>query len=285
MSRANNPESSPSLSFEFFPPKNDEGINRLVSGPAKKLSSFNPEYYSVTYGAGGSTQQGTQRLVERLISAGVNAVPHLSIGSSSYEELDHLISHYRSIGVRGVLCLRGDQPSGSPSQPAYAKDLVEHLTTRYPNQFELAVAAYPEVHPDATSAQTDMEHFAAKVNAGASSAITQYFYNPDAYSFFLDRCEKAGLSIPVAVGIMPITNISALQRFSAKAGADIPRWLMKSMSDYASDEKSLVAFGVDVVTKLCERLLQIGAPGLHFYTLNRWGASSQICRNLGFLEN
>jgi methylenetetrahydrofolate reductase (NADPH) len=162
--------------------------------------------------------------------------------------------------------------------------LVERLRSRYQDHFELSVAAYPEIHPDAASADADIQHFVAKVRAGASSAITQYFYNCDAYAFFLDRCAAAGLTVPVTVGIMPITNIESLQRFSAKVGADIPRWLEKSMSGYAEDEKSLIAFGVDVVTELCEKLLQMGVPGLHFYTLNRWGATSQICRNLGFRE-
>jgi methylenetetrahydrofolate reductase (NADPH) len=219
-----------------------------------------------------------------MLATKIQAVPHLSIGGSSDAALYQLVEYYQEIGVTKILCLRGDQPSGDASKPAYAKDLVERLQQRYPKQFELAVAAYPEVHPDASCATDDLAHFAAKVNAGANSAITQYFYNPEAYGYFIDRCAQAGLSIPITPGIMPITNIDALQRFSAKAGADIPRWLAKSMSSYANDDKGLIAFGVEVVTKLCERLLELGAPGLHFYTLNRWGASSQLCRNLGFLE-
>ena len=284
MSQTDRPDPLPTLSFEFFPPRENDGIAKLLDGTVTKLAAFDPDYCSVTYGAGGSTQQGTRDLVEALLAAQINAVPHLSIGGSTDTALLELVEHYRNIGVTKILCLRGDQPSGDASRPVYARDLVERLQQHYPQHFELAVAAYPEVHPDASCAANDLIHFSAKVNAGASSAITQYFYNPDAYGFFLDRCAKAGLSIPVTAGIMPITNVEALQRFSAKAGADIPRWLAKSMATYVSDEKGLIDYGVEVVTNLCERLLEMGAPGLHFYTLNRWGASSRICRNLGFLE-
>lgn len=270
------------LSFELFPPRDSAGIDRLMDGTVAKLSSFNPDYYSVTYGAGGSTRKGTQKLVETLLSQGASAVPHLSIGGSSDEELSQLIQHYRDIGVKKILCLRGDQPSDDAKRSVYAKDLVERLHNLHPEHFDLCVAAYPEIHPDSETVKNDIQHFVAKVKAGASSAITQYFYNPDAYGFFLERCEKAGLSIPITVGIMPITNIGALESFSAKAGADIPRWLAKSMMSHAQDEKGLAAFGVEVVTRLCETLLHMGAPGLHFYTLNRWGATSSICRNLGY---
>lgn len=272
------------LSFEFFPPKSEEAMNRLVAGPAMKLAAFSPDFVSVTYGAGGATREGTPSLVAKLLEAGLACVPHLSFGGSTPDELDTLIDHYKSIGVRQLLCLRGDNPDAGTNQHIYAKDLVQHITERYPKDFELAVAAYPEVHPDAATASEDMAYFSDKVRAGARSAITQYFYSSDAYGYFLQRCENAGLSIPIHVGVMPITNIDSLERFSAKAGADIPRWLSKSMANYADQEKDLIAFGVEVVTNLCEKLLQMGAPGLHFYTLNRWGASSQICRNLGFVE-
>ena len=274
----------PTLSFEFFPPRESDGVAKLLHGTVAKLAAFDPDYCSVTYGAGGSTRQGTQNLVGALLEAQIKAVPHLSIGGSTDAALlgaCRALPKYR----RNENSLLAWRPAvGDASRPIYAKDLVERLQQHYPKHFELTVAAYPEVHPDASCAANDMIHFSAKVTAGASSAITQYFYNPDAYGFFLDRCAKAGLTIPVTAGIMPITNVEALQRFSAKAGADIPRWLAKSMAIYASDEKGLIDYGVEVVTKLCERLLEIGAPGLHFYTLNRWGASSRICRNLGFLE-
>ena len=273
-----------SLSFEFFPPKTDEGIQRLVAGPAVKLAAFKPDFFSVTYGAGGTTRQGTAALVGQLLDAGRPCVPHLSFGGSTTHELNALIDQYRELGVTQLLCLRGDEASAGTHPPIYAKELVQHVKARYGDHFELTVAAYPEVHPDARCAKEDLHFFADKVRAGASAAITQYFYVPEAYENFLQQCEKAGLSIPVHVGVMPITNVESLERFSAKAGADIPRWLSKSMANYADREKDLIAFGVEVVTNLCEKLLQIGAPGLHFYTLNRWGASSQICRNLGFLE-
>jgi methylenetetrahydrofolate reductase (NADPH) len=272
------------LSFEFFPPKTEEAMDRLVAGPAMKLAAFKPDFVSVTYGAGGTTRQGTPSLVGKLMDAGLNCVPHLSFGGSTPDELNTLVDHYKSMGIKQLLCLRGDNPAEGTDQHIYAKDLVQHIQQRYPEDFELLVAAYPEVHPDAATASEDLTYFADKVRAGASSAITQYFYSPEAYGYFLQACENAGLSVPVHVGVMPITNIDSLKRFSEKAGADIPRWLSKSMANYADREKDLIAFGVDVVTNLCEKLLQMGAPGLHFYTLNRWGASSQICRNLGFLE-
>ena len=217
--------------------------------------------------------------------SGANAVPHLSVSGSTDAEVDGLIDHYRKLGIRRILCLRGDQPSDGNQQTVYARDLVEQLHQRFPGQFDLSVAAYPEVHPDSASAEEDIRYFADKVHAGADSAITQYFYSPDAYEYFIERCEKAGVHIPIHAGVMPITNIDSLQRFSAKAGADVPRWLSKSMASFADDDEGLISFGVDVVTNLCEKLLQMGAPGLHLYTLNRWGASSRICRNLGFPEH
>ena len=285
MSHVNDNTLRSSLSFEFFPPKDDAGIDRLISGTASRLSAFRPDYFSVTFGAGGSTRNGTQALVEKLVHSGANAVPHLSVSGSTDAEVDGLIDHYRKLGIRRILCLRGDQPSDGNQQTVYARDLVEQLHQRFPRQFDLSVAAYPEVHPDSASAEEDIRYFAAKVHAGADSAITQYFYSPDAYEYFIERCEKAGVHIPIHAGVMPITNIDSLQRFSAKAGADVPRWLSKSMASFADDDEGLISFGVDVVTNLCEKLLQMGAPGLHFYTLNRWGASSRICRNLGFPEH
>lgn len=272
------------LSFEFFPPKTEEAVDRLVVGSAMKLAAFSPDFVSVTYGAGGATREGTPSLVGQLLDAGLTCVPHLSFGGSTPQELNRLVDQYKSMGIKQLLCLRGDNPAEGTDQHIYAKDLVQHIQEHYPKDFELVVAAYPEVHPDAADAKEDLGYFAEKVRAGASSAITQYFYSADAYGYFLQGCEQIGLSIPIHVGVMPITNIDSLERFSAKAGADIPRWLSKSMANYADQEKDLIAFGVDVVTGLCEKLLQMGAPGLHFYTLNRWGASSQICRNLGFLE-
>ena len=220
LSQTDHSGSQPSLSLEFFPPCDVVSIATLLQGAIAKLTTFNPDFCSVTYGAGGSTRQGTQDLVQAMLATKIRAAPHLSIGGSSDAALAQLVDYYQEIGVTKILCLRGDQPSGAASKPAYVKDLVERLQQHFPKQFELAVAAYPEVHPDASSAEDDFAHFVAKVNAGASSAITQYFYNPEAYGYFLERC--------------------------AKAGAGIPRWLAKSMSSYASDDKGLVDFGVEV---------------------------------------
>ena len=191
MSHVNDNTLRSSLSFEFFPPKDDAGIDRLISGTASRLSAFRPDYFSVTFGAGGSTRDGTQALVEKLVHSGANAVPHLSVSGSTDAEVDGLIDHYRKLGIRRILCLRGDQPSDGNQQTVYARDLVEQLHQRFPGQFDLSVAAYPEVHPDSASAEEDIRYFAAKVHAGADSAITQYFYSPDAYEYFIERCEKA----------------------------------------------------------------------------------------------
>ena len=285
MSHADNSAIRSSLSFELFPPKDEAGIDRLISGTVTRLAAFRPDYFSVTFGAGGATREGTQALVEKLVRSGTKAVPHLSAAGSTNAEVDRLVERYRNLGVQQILCLRGDRPSSGDHRTVFAKDLVEQLHQRFPGQFELSVAAYPEIHPDSASAEEDIHYFAAKVQSGASSAITQYFYSPDAYEYFMERCAKAGVQIPIHAGVMPITNIDSLQQFSAKAGADIPRWLRKSAASFAGDDEGLRSFGVEVVTKLCEKLLQMGAPGLHFYTLNRWGASSQICRNLGFPEH
>ena len=210
-----------------------------------ELATSNPDYCSVIYGAGGSTRQGTQRPVQTMLPTKINAVAHLSIGGSSDAALEHIVECYQGISVARILCLRGDQPFGDTSEPAYAKGLVECLQQRFPKPFELAVAAYTKVCPDASGATDDLAHLVAKVIAGACDAITQYFYNPEAYGYFLDRCAKARLSMNIKPGIMLTRNINALQRFSAKAGADIPRWSAKSMSCYASDDKGLVDFGVE----------------------------------------
>ena len=211
------------LSFEFFPPKTEAAMDRLVTGPAMKLAWFNPDFVSVTYGAGGATRGGTPALVGKLLDAGLSCVPHLSFGGSTADELNTLVDQYKSMGIKQLLCLRGDNPAEGTDQHIYAKDLVQYIQKHYPEDFELVVAAYPEVHPDAANAKEDLGYFADKVRAGASSAITQYFYSADAYGYFLQSCANEGLSLPIHVGVMPITNIDALERFSAKAGADIPR--------------------------------------------------------------
>ena len=266
MSHADGTALRSSLSFELFPPKDKAGIDRLISGTVKRLAAFRPDYFSVTFGAGGSTREAHTSLSRTTRSFRNRGGSAPFAGGNTSAEVDRLVEHYRNLGVQRILCLRGDQPSGGNQRTVFAKDLVEQLHQRFPDQFELSVAAYPEIHPDSASAEEDIHYFAAKVRAGASSAITQYFYSPDAYEYFMERCAKAGVHIPIHVGVMPITNIDSLQRFSAKAGADIPRWLSKSMASFTDNDEGLISFGVEVVTKLCEKLLQMGAPGLHFYT-------------------
>ncbi|MEM7098931.1 MAG: methylenetetrahydrofolate reductase [Pseudomonadota bacterium] len=273
--------STPTISFEFFPPRDETGQARLVENVAAKLAQRSPHFFSVTYGAGGSTRDGTRQTVAALFDAGYSAAPHLSMGSDAVKALYDQLDDYQSLGVKRIVTLRGDQPSGMGSNrfANNAESLVRIIRDRYGDAFELIVAAYPEVHPDGTSAASDFDYFKRKVDAGASGAITQYFYAPEAYYRFLDACARHNLDIPVIPGIMPITNAESLFRFSDKAGADIPRWLRYALNDI-EDESELINFGVEVVTDLCERLLSMGAPGLHFYTLNRWGATSRICDNL-----
>lgn len=269
------------ISFEFFPPRDNTGRDKLVSNVAARLSELQPEFFSVTYGAGGSTRDGTRQTVKALLQAGQQAVPHLSIGNDDHQALLDLLDDYRQAGVRHIVALRGDQPSGMGSNrfAHNAEALVKIVREHCGDHFHLVVAAYPEVHPDAKSAQQDLEFFQRKVDAGANSAITQYFYCPEAYALFLERCAKAKINIPIYPGIMPITNAESLFRFSEKAGADIPRWLQYGMADQ-HNAQDLADFGVEVVSNLCNRLIELGAPGLHFYTLNRWGATSRICENL-----
>ncbi len=274
--------SSLRLSFEFFPPRTGIGQDSL-SRVAARLGELNPDFYSCTYGAGGSTREGTKDTVTRLIQTGLRAAPHLSIGGDSRADTFSLLDYYRGIGVKRIVALRGDLPSGIGRArfTHNAEILVGWIREHSADHFHLEVAAYPETHPDAKSPAADLESFKNKVAAGANSAITQYFYNPNAYYDFAERCAGAGIHIPVYPGIMPITNHKGLIRFSENCGADVPRWIKKRLEAYQDDEESLKRFGVEVVTRLCEDLLDAGAPGLHFYTLNRWGASLSICKNLG----
>ena len=271
-----------SLSFEFFPPRDLEGQDKLLAGAADKLAGLNPDFISVTYGAGGSTKEGTKQVVQRLLKQNLDAVPHLSSGTTSDDEVLDMVQTYKDNGVKQLLCLRGDQPSGQGQQPTYAKDLISLVKDKFQDDFNIVVGAYPEVHPDSPSAADEFNFFKQKVDAGADTAITQYFYNAEAYAYFLDGCRKHDIDLPIIPGIMPITNYASLIRFSGKAGADIPRWLDHALRDKQHDEADLTKFGVEIVTRLCERLFELGAPGLHFYTLNRWGASFRICANLGF---
>lgn len=270
------------VSFEFFPPRDEQGRHKLIKNVATRLSELKPDYFSVTYGAGGSTRDGTLQTVSALIESGYAATPHLSMGADKSNAVSEMLDNFASSGVQRIVALRGDQPSGFSADrfANNAEALVKLIRQHSGDRFHLVVAAYPETHPDATSAEDDLEFFARKVDAGANSAITQYFYNVDAYADFMDRCAARGIDIPIVPGIMPITNVDTLIRFSAKAGADIPRWLKYALDARANDPQALVDYGVDFVSGMCERLINLGAPGLHFYTLNRWGATTRICNNL-----
>lgn len=271
-------------SFELFPPKTEKGFEKLRS-TVHQLNSVAPAYFSVTYGAGGSTQEGTFSTVDWLRDQGIETAPHLScIGTDKGEILD-ILNRYRNQGIHRVVALRGDLPSGAGlgglGELNYANELVEYIRASFGDEFRIEVAAYPEVHPQAPSPAVDLENFKRKADAGADAAITQYFYNPDAYLRFVDDCERLGVNIPVVPGIMPITNYVSLSRFSDSCGAEIPRWIRKRLEAYADDVESIRAFGLEVVSQLCQRLLDQGAPGLHFYTMNQADTPLAIWNNLG----
>lgn len=269
------------LSFEFFPPRTQQGQKSLVS-TARKLARHAPEFFSVTYGAGGSTRDRTFEAVTMIAEAGLPVAPHLSIGTDTDRAIAELLEKYKALGIKRIVALRGDVPSGigSTRHVRYAEELVRLIRTRTGDHFHIEVAAYPEVHPDATSPVSDLDHFKRKVGAGASSAITQYFFNPDAYFDFVARARADGISLPIVPGIMPITNYPNLVRFSDNCGAEIPRWIRKRLEGYQRDEASLLAFGAEVVSELCTRLIRGGAPGLHFYTLNRAAPTEAVWRTL-----
>lgn len=275
------PQFNTPVSFEFFPPRDESGRDKLAAGTAEKLAALQPRYFSVTYGAGGSTKEGTKQTVTDLTKRGWQAVPHLSVGAADQAEVLDLVNYYKTLGVKKILCLRGDQTEYESQNPQYAEDLVRLIRQHFGDHFEVVVGAYPEVHPDSSSSQEDLAFFKRKVDAGADVAITQYFYNIEAYEYFVQQCQNLGIDIPIIPGVMPITNYASLCRFSEKAGADIPRWLDRAMAQHQDSEHDLSKFGVEVVTRLCERLIDLGAPALHFYTLNRWGAATKICANLG----
>ncbi len=270
------------FSFEFFPPKTGEGKESLRR-TAAQLAQLGPRFMSVTFGAGGSTREGTFETVRDIQGAGMDAAPHLSCIGSSRDQLREILRSYMALGVHHVVALRGDLPSGTVAagELRYASELVEFIRAETGPHFHIEVAAYPETHPQAVSAAADRLNFQRKVLAGADSGITQYFYNADAYFRFVDDCESLGLDIPIVPGIMPITNFKQLARFSDACGAEIPRWIRRRLEDYGDDLDALRAFGLDVTTDLCDRLLVAGAPGLHFYTLNRAGPASTIWERLG----
>jgi methylenetetrahydrofolate reductase (NADPH) len=270
------------FSFEFFPPKTPEGMEKLRA-TRKQLAQLKPKFFSVTFGAGGSTRDRTLETVVEIQNEGLAAAPHLSCVGSTRENIREILETYKSHGIRHIVALRGDLPSGmaDPGKFRYANELVEFIRKETGNWFHIEVAAYPEFHPQAKNAQEDLLAFKRKVDAGASAAITQYFYNADAYFRFVDDCTAMGVKIPIVPGIMPITNSTQLARFSDACGAEIPRWIRKRLEAWGDDLDAIRAFGLDVVTDLCDRLLQGGAPGLHFYTLNQAGPSSTIWQRLG----
>ncbi len=271
-----------SLSIEFFPPQTPEGVEKLRATRAK-LASLRPEFFSCTFGAGGSTRDRTLETVMEIQAEGHQAAPHLSCIGSTRENIREILDRYRAIGVRRIVALRGDLPSGmaSPGEFRYANELVEFIRAETGDWFTLEVAAYPEVHPQARSPRDDLLAFKGKVDAGANAAITQYFFNIDAYAAFLDDCAALDIAIPIVPGIMPIASYSRLARFSDACGAEIPRWMRKKFEGYGDDVESVRAFGLDVVTDLCERLLKLGAPALHFYSLNQADLTLTICERLG----
>jgi methylenetetrahydrofolate reductase (NADPH) len=277
----------PLFSFEFFPPKTRDGIMKLQA-TSKELAGLKPRFFSVTFGAGGSTRDRTfETVVDLHRRSGIDTAPHLSCISSTHENILEMLNAYREKGIRHIVALRGDMPSGmvEPGDFRYANELVSFIRRETADHFHIEVAAYPEYHPQATSPDRDLANFRRKVDAGADSAITQYFYNPDAYFYFIDRCERQGIDIAIVPGIMPISNYHQLARFSDACGAEIPRWIRKRLEVLGDDSDSICDFGIDVVTRLCARLLEQGAPGLHFYTLNRAEPSLSIWKNLGLAED
>ena len=269
-------------SFEFFPPKTAEGAIKL-QGTTRQLAQLNPAFFSVTYGAGGSTRDGTLKTVQQILADGHPAAPHLSCIASTRAMLAEVIEEYKAAGIRHIVALRGDMPSGlaAAGDFRYASELVAFIRERTGDWFHIEVAAYPEYHPQARKPQQDLAAFKAKIDAGADGAITQYFYNPDAYFHFVEQAEALGIDVAIVPGIMPINNFSQLARFSDACGAEIPRWLRLKLEGYGDDTASVKAFGMDVVTELCDKLLAGGAPGLHFYTMNQAGPTSTIWQRLG----
>jgi methylenetetrahydrofolate reductase (NADPH) len=270
-------------SFEFFPPKTEKGVANLRN-TREQLASLGPRFFSVTFGAGGSTRERTFDTVREIQrESGIKASPHLSCIGSTKANIRDILNLYRNENINHIVALRGDLPSGMglPGEFRYANELVEFIRAETGDHFHIEVAAYPEFHPQARNADTDLANFKRKVDAGADSAITQYFFNPYAYFHFVERCEKMAIDLPIVPGIMPITNYTQLARFSDMCGAEIPRWVRKRLETYGDNRDSILAFGEEVVTEMCQALLDAGAPGLHFYTMNQAGPSKAIWKNLG----
>ncbi len=271
------------FSFELFPPKTAEGMEKL-KGTVAELNAVGPAYFSCTYGAGGSTRERTFETVDWLCSQGIETAPHLACIGSDEAEIRDIVRHYMDLGIHRIVALRGDMPSGmgSPGRSAfrYANELVTFLRREHGDHFHIEVAAYPEFHPQAPNAAVDLANFKRKVEAGADAAITQYFYNPDAYFEFVEDCGEQGIGIPIVPGIMPISNYTQLARFSDACGAEIPRYIRKRLEAYGDDRTAIRAFGHEVVLDLCRRLLEGGAPGLHFYTMNQADATLKLWKDL-----
>ena len=273
---------APTFSVEFFPPQTPEGVAKLRSTRAQ-LAQLKPAFFSCTFGAGGSTRDRTLETVLEMQREGLPSAPHLSCIGSTRENVSVMLEQYRAAGIRRIVALRGDLPSGmaEAGEFRYASELVEFIRRETGDWFHIEVAAYPEVHPQARSAAEDLANFRRKVAAGADSAITQYFFNADAYEHFVDAACAAGVSVPIVPGIMPIASYSKLARFSDTCGAEIPRWMRKKLEGFGDDTASIRAFGLDVVSEMCARLLAGGAPGLHFYSLNQAGLTTTIWQRLG----
>ncbi|MDR0480846.1 MAG: methylenetetrahydrofolate reductase [NAD(P)H] [Gallionellaceae bacterium] len=273
---------SKSFSFEFFPPQTPEGAEKLAAA-CKQLAPLKPEFFSVTFGAGGSTRDRTLEAIRQILAEGYNAAPHISCIGATREKIHSLLEAYKEMGARRLVALRGDLPSGmaTAGEFQHANELVSFIRAQTGDHFHIEVAAYPEFHPQARSPRDDLLNFKRKIDAGANSALTQYFYNVDAYFHFVEECRKTGITAPIVPGVMPITRFSQLARFSDACGAEIPRWMRKTFESYGDDTASVQAFGLDVVTQLCEKLLAGGAPGLHFYTLNQAAPSLEIWKRLG----
>lgn len=271
------------LSVEFFPPQTPDGAEKLRGVHQRLAEALSPQFFSVTYGAGGSTRDRTFNTVREIATTGSEAAPHLSCIGSSRAELRSILEEYAAAGIRRIVALRGDLPSGTGTSGEfrYANELVEFIRQETGDRFILEVAAYPEWHPQAKSPRDDLLNFKRKVDAGADSAITQYFYNIDAYTHFVEQTQALGVAIPIVPGIMPISSFSKLARFSDMCGAEIPRWMRRKFEAFGDDSESVRAFGLDVVTQLCERLIEEGAPGLHFYSMNQDTPTIEICRRLG----
>ena len=276
-------QSSPAYSFEFFPPKTPEGITKLAA-TSETLAALKPRFFSVTFGAGGSTRDHTfETVVSLQKNVGIETAPHLSCISSTRENIREALSAYQQQGISHMVALRGDMPSGmvEAGEFRHANELVSFIREETGDHFHIEVAAYPEYHPQASSPDRDLANFKRKVDAGASSAITQYFYNPDAYFQFVERCSSCGIDIPIVPGIMPVTNYHQLARFSDACGAEIPRWIRRRLEAYGDDMASIRTLGEEIVTNLCTQLLKEGVPGLHFYTLNRAEPALAVWKNLG----